>query len=351
MNKTIGEILTPKPEARPRIYAYSIADKAHAKAPTARPNPSPGHRPGYSNRNPNPALKGRLIHHQQNHMQNGFRRFGSPFHHQQTQMQYGFRRFVSPFQGCLILFVPVPRALPRAFMECPFGAETVAPTARPNPSPGHRPGYSNRNPNPALKGRLIPCLNLSRVSTSILSSAPSTASNSLPMQYGIRCTPTWPPCSKTWAAILCSSTPWRIMFTFFLNFPAPYRSARRWKRSKNPLPNGLKRRGMNLLTLRGRQVMVPLPSVNPTLPPSANTLRTNRNTTAKKHFRRNTVCSLKGMGWCLMNDMSGIERQNGSPFQGCWILFVPFPRALPWAGISRPVGANLIETTQRDRKR
>ncbi len=30
MNKpTIEEILTPKPEARPRIYAYSIADKAH----------------------------------------------------------------------------------------------------------------------------------------------------------------------------------------------------------------------------------------------------------------------------------------------------------------------------------
>ena len=321
MNKTIAEILTPMPETRPRIYAYSIDDKAHAKAPTARPNPSPGQRPGYSNRNPTPALKGRLIHHQQNQMQNGFRRFGSPF------------------QGCWILLVPVPRALPRAFMECPFGAETVAPTARPNPSPGQRPGYSNRNPTPALKGRPIPCLNLLRVSTSILSSVPSTASTSLPMQYGIRCTPTWPPCSKTWAAILCSSTPWRIMFTFFLNFPAPYRSARRWKRSKNPLPNGLKRRGMNLLTLRGRQVMVPLPSVNPTLPPSANTLRTNRNTTAKKHFRRNTVCSLKSMGWCLMNDMSGIERQNGSPFQGCWILFVPVPRALPWAGISRPVGA------------
>ena len=29
MNKTIEEILTPKPEARPRIYAYSIDDKAH----------------------------------------------------------------------------------------------------------------------------------------------------------------------------------------------------------------------------------------------------------------------------------------------------------------------------------
>ena len=33
MNKpTIEEILAPKPEARPRIYAYSIDDKAHAEA-------------------------------------------------------------------------------------------------------------------------------------------------------------------------------------------------------------------------------------------------------------------------------------------------------------------------------
>jgi len=30
MTKTIAEILAPKPEARPRMYAYSIADKAHA---------------------------------------------------------------------------------------------------------------------------------------------------------------------------------------------------------------------------------------------------------------------------------------------------------------------------------
>src|SRR6476620_5371928 len=29
MNKTIEEILAPKPEARPRIYAYSIGDNAH----------------------------------------------------------------------------------------------------------------------------------------------------------------------------------------------------------------------------------------------------------------------------------------------------------------------------------
>ena len=30
MSKTIEEILALKPEARPRIYAYSIADKAHS---------------------------------------------------------------------------------------------------------------------------------------------------------------------------------------------------------------------------------------------------------------------------------------------------------------------------------
>ena len=29
MTKTIEEILAPKPEARPRIYAYSIDDEAH----------------------------------------------------------------------------------------------------------------------------------------------------------------------------------------------------------------------------------------------------------------------------------------------------------------------------------
>jgi hypothetical protein len=30
MTKTIDEILAPRPEARPRIYAYSIDDEAHA---------------------------------------------------------------------------------------------------------------------------------------------------------------------------------------------------------------------------------------------------------------------------------------------------------------------------------
>lgn len=32
MTKTIDEILAPKPEARPRIYACAIADEASGKA-------------------------------------------------------------------------------------------------------------------------------------------------------------------------------------------------------------------------------------------------------------------------------------------------------------------------------
>ena len=59
MSKTIEEILAPKPEARPRLYAYAIADQAHASAPTARSNSSPGQRPGYASPTKSPALKGR----------------------------------------------------------------------------------------------------------------------------------------------------------------------------------------------------------------------------------------------------------------------------------------------------
>ena len=43
MSKTIEEILAPKPEARPRLYAYSIDDKAHtvlAKCWRRRPGES-----------------------------------------------------------------------------------------------------------------------------------------------------------------------------------------------------------------------------------------------------------------------------------------------------------------------
>jgi hypothetical protein len=36
MSKTIEELLAPKPVARPRIYAYAIADKAHAESRSTR---------------------------------------------------------------------------------------------------------------------------------------------------------------------------------------------------------------------------------------------------------------------------------------------------------------------------
>ncbi len=63
MSKTIAEILTPKPEARPRLYANDIADNAHAglRAKGAA-YASPGQRPGLTRR-PHQALKGRPNRH------------------------------------------------------------------------------------------------------------------------------------------------------------------------------------------------------------------------------------------------------------------------------------------------
>ncbi len=104
MNKTIEEILAPKPEARPRIYAYAIADQAHAPAPTARPNTSPGQRPGYASPIKSQALKGRpktanaMVH-------------AAP---------HG-----SALSGLEILGGIVPRALPWAGLGRAVGAETT----------------------------------------------------------------------------------------------------------------------------------------------------------------------------------------------------------------------------------
>ena len=92
----------------------------------------------------------------------------------------------------------------------------AAPTARPKVSPGQRPGYPTPNPNPALKGRPTLCLNPSRVSTSISSSAPNTANGSSPTACAIPCTPTWPRCCKISAVRLCSSIPSKTTFTSFL---------------------------------------------------------------------------------------------------------------------------------------
>ncbi len=72
MSKTIEEILAPKPEARPRIYANSIDDKAHAgllkvgqttrdvkQCAKGAPYTCPRQRSGYLNHQTNPALTGR----------------------------------------------------------------------------------------------------------------------------------------------------------------------------------------------------------------------------------------------------------------------------------------------------
>jgi hypothetical protein len=161
MSKTTEEILAPKPEARPRIYVYAIAEAAHAAAPTARPNSSPGQRPGYPIQNPNPALKGRprtknanvhahpLITHWPalSGLEIIARRFsqGVALGWHRTRL---WRLNSSPMRGF------DHRARPRIYAySMDDKARVAAPTARPNSSPGQRPGYPIQNPNPALKGR------------------------------------------------------------------------------------------------------------------------------------------------------------------------------------------------------
>ncbi len=65
------------------------------------------------------------------------------------------------------------------------------------------------------------------------------------------------------------------------------------------------------------------------------TSRARRNITGKNRFRRNTVCFWNDMGLDTMNGMFGTR----SPFQGFGFLRGIVPRALPWAGLDRPVGA------------
>ncbi|MEI7731165.1 MAG: hypothetical protein WCO56_16440 [Verrucomicrobiota bacterium] len=44
---------------------------------------------------------------------------------------------------------------------------------------------------------------------------------------------------------------------------------------------------------------------------------------------------------------SAIKRRVGPPFQGWWVWFDPVPRALPWADVARPVGAETKIGDQR----
>ena len=96
MSKTIEEILTPKPEVRPRH-----------PSPKGACYESPGQRPGYESQKQTQALKGRSKH------------------RQRTQIQNGFGRIGTPFQGFELLGCVVPRALPWAGMGRAVGAETT----------------------------------------------------------------------------------------------------------------------------------------------------------------------------------------------------------------------------------
>jgi len=162
MSKTIEEILLPKPAARPGIYAYAIADKAHTGLLEAGQTPR--------------GVK---------------------------------QRFWNVLSGLAWIFDTNSRALPWAIVVCPFGANhhlrrtkgascvspgqrlgtPPAPTARPNTSPGQRPGYPNHKTHPALKGRPNICRNPSPVSTFTSSSAPKTANAFSPTPCAVRCMP------------------------------------------------------------------------------------------------------------------------------------------------------------------
>jgi len=104
MSKTLEEILAPKPAVHPRIYSYAIDDQAHAAAPTARLNSSPGQRPGHATHKQIQALKGRPI-----------------VRVSWTRRCCESTSWIAP-SGLGSFFHAIPGALPRAIVACPFGA-------------------------------------------------------------------------------------------------------------------------------------------------------------------------------------------------------------------------------------
>ena len=207
-------------------------------------------------------------------------------------------------------------------------------------SPGQRPGHRATPPIQALKGRPNPCHNPSPISIFTSSSARKAVNRSSLTLFGPRFTPTWQLCYTTSVAHPCLSIRWRITSICSSIYPAPSPSARLLRMSKKPRPNGSRRKAQSSRVLPGRRATVHLPFQNPTLTPFVNTSPANGNTTTRNRFKKNTGSSLKNTALRLTNGMCGIERRVGSPFQGLVFLFAPNPRATPWAAISRPVGAD-----------
>ncbi len=191
----------------------------------------------------------------------------------------------------------------------------------------------------ALKGRPTPCLNRSPVCTSISSSAPRIVSDSSPTTSAILFMPTWQPSCKTWAATRCSSILSKTMFTSCSILHARSPSVPQLRRLRNPRQNGLKPKAHRLPFSHGRQDMGRLPYPNPTLQPCVITSPDNGSITGRRHSRTNTEPS-----WCdteliSMNDMSGISNSPWTAPSGLNSFLSCLPRALPWAGMGCPFGA------------
>jgi len=217
-----------------------------------------------------------------------------------------------------------------------------APKARPNPSPGQRPGKQTPDNIQALKGRHNICHNPLRACISTSFSAPRTESGFCAIPFAHPSTHTWPRFFKTWAARHNSSIPWKTTPIFFLICRAPWPSVRWLKTSKNRHQSGSKRRDRNTPVLRGKEDTGPLPLANPTCRPFANTSPTSANIIVSKRFRKNTGRFWNAIESPLTNVTFGIR----TPLQGFEMLFVrqpralALPRALPWAVLGCPFGAD-----------
>lgn len=114
------------------------------------------------------------------------------------------------------------------------------------------------------------------------------------------------------------------------------------RRSKKPRQNGSRLRAQRFARSPGRPDMARLPYPNPTFQPCAITSPDNRSITGRSHSRTNTEPS-----WCdteliSMNDTSGISVSPWAAHSGLHSLSFARPRALPWAGMICPVGAQEV---------
>lgn len=178
-------------------------------------------------------------------------------------------------------------------------------------SPGQRPGENTHPTSKALKGRPNLCPSPWPACTHTLFSAPKTAIPASPMPCVTHCMPTWLPFCKTFTARPFSSTRWKITSISFSTWLGQLASVKSWRTSKNPPPNGSKLKEGNSPHSLGSLVTEPSPFPNRMWKLSANTLPTNANTTAQKHFKKNTGHFLFGTISHSMNDMFGIDSTLG----------------------------------------